>query len=136
MAATSFGEVPLPLNNRMAGNPLDVERIAQAVMQDKRRPRDATTGIRRPAFTNESGLCDDRLAFIRVELIDGLFLNKLGASVQASHPEHCRVVRVCLTPSSPGRRNGAGRKVNTCVRALAQPLVMPPFRSAAFLLAQ
>src|SRR5215468_4871319 len=69
MAATSFGDVPLPSNNRIAGDPLDVERMAQAVMQDKRRPRDATTRIRRPTFTNESGLCDDRLAFIRVEII-------------------------------------------------------------------
>jgi hypothetical protein len=103
------------LNNRMAIDPLDVERMAQAVMQDERRPRDATTRIRRPAFTNESGLCDDRLAFIKVELIDGLILNKLGASVQAFHLERCQVVCVCLTPGSPGRRNGAGRRMNTCV---------------------
>jgi hypothetical protein len=118
MAATSFGDVPLPLNNRMAGDPLDVERMAQAGMEDRRRPRDATTRIRRPAFTNESGLCDYRLAFIKVELIDGIFLNELGASVQAFHPERCQVVRVCLTPGSPGRRNVAGRRMNTCARGL------------------
>ena len=98
MAATSFGDVPLPLNNRMVGDPIEVEREAQAV--DKRRPRDAITRIRRRTFTNESGLCDDRVAFIKVELIDGLFLNELVATVQVFHMEHCRVEAVGLSRTS------------------------------------
>src|SRR5262245_56261214 len=75
MAATSFGDVPIPSNNRMAGNPLDVERIAQAVRQEKRRLRDAAARIRRPSSTNESWLCGDRVAFIKIGFIDGLSLN-------------------------------------------------------------
>ena len=77
MAATSFGEVPLPLNNRMAGDPLDVERIAQAVKQEKRRLREAAARIRRPSSTNESWLCVDRVALIKIGLIDVLSLNDL-----------------------------------------------------------
>src|SRR5215813_12843005 len=98
MAETSFGDVPLPLNNRMVGDPIDVEREAQAV--DKRRPRDATTRIRRQASTNESGECDDRVAFIKLELIDGLFLNELFATVQVFHMEDCRVEAVGLSRTS------------------------------------
>ncbi len=75
MAATSFGDVPLPLNNRMAGDLLDVERIEQAV--DKRRTRGATTRMRRPAGANESGLRDDRAVFIKVELIDMITFSNL-----------------------------------------------------------
>ena len=75
MAVTSFGEVPLPLNNRMAGNPLDVERIAQAVKQEKRRLREAAARIRRQSSTNGSWLRSDRVAFIKIGQIDGLSLN-------------------------------------------------------------
>lgn|SRR5215813_3939491 len=75
MAATSFGDAPLPLNNRMTGEPLDVR-------QDERRARAATMRITHAASTNERGLRVHRVAFVKVDIIDGLFLIELVATVQ------------------------------------------------------
>ena len=114
MAATSFGDVPLPLNNRMIGDPLDVERITQAVRQDKRRPREATTRIRRRSSANESGLCDDRVAFIKVELIDGLFLDELVPTVRVFLPERCQTECVGPTVELTGRHYFIQRTAVSC----------------------
>ena len=87
MAATSFGDVPLPPNNRMSGEPLDGERILQAVRQDERTPREATMRKSRPASTAAGRLRDDRVVLVKVELIDRRLLNELVATVQVVLPE-------------------------------------------------
>jgi hypothetical protein len=75
----------------MIGEPLDADRMPQAVRQAERKPIEATTRIRRPASANENRLRDDRVAFIKVVLIARLFLNELVATVQVFLPERCRV---------------------------------------------
>src|SRR5262245_923969 len=74
----------------MIGEPLDVDRLTQAVRQNERKPTKATMSIRRPASTNESRWRDDPIASIRVELTDGLFLNDRHHSTSIS-PERGRV---------------------------------------------
>src|SRR5262245_18657759 len=88
----------------MIGGPLDVGRIPQAVRQDRRRPREENTRIRRPASSNDSGLREDRVAFIKIELIDGLCLDELVTTVQVFHTECCRGECVSLTTEAQRRR--------------------------------
>src|SRR5262245_9551376 len=108
MAATSLGDVPLPLNSRMLAGPLDVDRVPQAVRQDASRPRATTRRIRRPPCTGEIRLRRDCVEFIKAELSVPVFLNELVANLQLSRETMWRdeVMRASTTTGSrsPGAR--------------------------------